>query len=237
MRLIPAGDTAILVQFENEISPENNSRVQSLAAMISDAAVPGVIETIPTYSSLLVNYDPTVVTFAELSRTLNSFELDGGVSSSGSFVYTVPVCYGGEYGEDLGDVASHANLSVEETVERHSGVCYRIYMLGFLPGFAYLGGLDETIACPRLSSPRKSIAPGSVGIGGNQTGVYPVASPGGWRLIGKTPLKLYDPERAEPILYRAGDYIKFEPITPAQFAEISDAVSRGSYEVKREALK
>ena len=237
MRLIPAGDTAILVQFENEISPENNSRVQSLAAMISDAAVPGVTETIPTYSSLLVNYDPTAVTFAELSRTLNSFELDDGVSSSGSFVYTVPVCYGGEYGEDLGDVASHANLSVEETVERHSRVCYRIYMLGFLPGFAYLGGLDETIACPRLSSPRKSIAPGSVGIGGNQTGVYPVASPGGWRLIGKTPLKLYDPERAEPIIYRAGDYIKFEPITAAQFAEISDAVSRGSYEVKREALK
>lgn len=237
MRLIPAGDTAILVQFANEISPENNSRVQLLAAMIANAAVPGVVETIPTYSSLLVNYDPTVVTYSELCRVLDSFELGQGGASSGSFVYTIPVCYSGKFGEDIGDVAAHAGLSIEETVERHSRVCYRIYMLGFLPGFAYLGGLDESIACPRLSSPRKSIAPGSVGIGGNQTGVYPVASPGGWRLIGKTPLKLYDPARKEPILYKAGDYIKFEPITPEHFDEISDALSRGSYEVKREALK
>lgn len=237
MRLIPAGDTALLVQFANEISPENNSRVQSLAAMISNAAVEGIIETIPTYSSLLVSYDPTILSYGALCRMLESLRPDGDVAAAASFVYTVPVCYGGEFGEDLVDVASHAGLSVDETVERHSSVCYRIYMLGFLPGFAYLGGLDETIACPRLSSPRKSIAPGSVGIGGNQTGVYPVASPGGWRLIGKTPLKLYDPERAEPILYRAGDYIKFEPITSARFAEIADAVSCGSYEVKREALK
>lgn len=237
MRLIPAGDTAILAQFENEISPENNSRVQALAAAILRASIPGVIETIPTYSSLLVNYDPVVVRYSELCEILGSLEGDRGSAAADSFVYSIPVCYGGEFGEDLSDVASHAGLSAEEVVRRHSAVCYRIYMLGFLPGFAYLGGLDETIACPRLSSPRKSIAPGSVGIGGNQTGVYPVASPGGWRLIGKTPLKLYDPNRSEPILYRAGDHIRFEPVSPEQFAQIADAVSRGEYEVKKEALK
>lgn len=237
MRLIPAGDTAILAQFDSVISPENNSLVRALAAAISRASIPGVVGTIPTYASLLVNYDPTVVRFAELCSIIASLDYSTGKSTAPSFCYTIPVCYGGEYGEDLGDVASYAGLSVEETIERHSAVCYRIYMLGFLPGFAYLGGLDEAIACPRLPSPRKVISPGSVGIGGNQTGVYPVASPGGWRLIGKTPLRLYDPKRSEPILYRAGDYIRFEPITPEQYSEISEDVSRGVYKVKKEALK
>lgn len=207
MRLIPAGDTAILVQFENEISPENNSRVQSLAAMISDVAVPGVIETIPTYSSLLVNYDPTVVTFAELSQTLNSLTY-GGVRSSGSFVYTVPVCYGGEYGEDLGDVASHASLSVEETIERHSRVCYRIYMLGFLPGFAlsWRSGRNDLLSAFVISA--KKYCTGKCWDRRKSNRSLSCRIPGGWRLIGKTPLKLYDPERAEPILYRAGDLYK-----------------------------
>ena len=123
-------------------------------------------------------------------------------------VYEIPVCYGGEYGPDLENIAEHAGLSVEEVIKIHSSRDYLIYMLGFLPGFCYLGGLDERIHTPRLANPRIKISAGSVGIGGSQTGIYPLDSPGGWQLMGMTPVKTYDPEREVPILVEAGDYIR-----------------------------
>ena len=132
-------------------------------------------------------------------------------------VVEIPVCYGGSYGEDLKDVAAHAGLTEEEVIKLHSSVDYNIYMLGFLPGFPYLGGLDPKLFTPRLDNPRTKIPEGSVGIGGEQTGIYPLESPGGWRLIGRTPLKLYDPDREQPFLYQAGDYIRFVPITAEEY--------------------
>ena len=132
-------------------------------------------------------------------------------------VVEIPVFYGGSYGEDLKDVAAHAGLTEEEVIKLHSSVDYNIYMLGFLPGFPYLGGLDPKLFTPRLDNPRTKIPEGSVGIGGEQTGIYPLESPGGWRLIGRTPLKLYDPDREQPFLYQAGDYIRFVPITAEEY--------------------
>ena len=145
-------------------------------------------------------------------------------------IYEIPVCYGGEYGPDLEFVAKNADISVEEVIKIHSSKDYLIYMLGFLPGFSYLGGLDEKIHTPRLANPRIKIPAGSVGIGGAQTGIYPLESPGGWQLIGKTPVKTYNPDRKVPILFEAGDYIRFVPISQEEFEKIEKEVNEDKYE-------
>jgi KipI family sensor histidine kinase inhibitor len=147
-------------------------------------------------------------------------------------VTEIPVCYGGEYGPDLERIAAHAGLSTSEVIRIHSGRDYLIYMMGFLPGFCYLGGLDERIHTPRLSSPRLRIPAGSVGIGGSQTGIYPMDSPGGWQLMGMTPVKTYDPARETPILVEAGDYIRFVPVSEAEYFDIKAAVDAGTYQVR-----
>ena len=147
-------------------------------------------------------------------------------------VWEIPVVYGGTYGPDLSAIAEHAGISEEEVIRIHSSKDYLIYMLGFLPGFTYLGGLDEKIHTPRLASPRVRIPAGSVGIGGSQTGIYPMDSPGGWQLMGMTPVKTYDPERETPILVESGDYIRFVPVTEEEYLEIKTSVEAGTYEVK-----
>jgi KipI family sensor histidine kinase inhibitor len=149
-------------------------------------------------------------------------------------VFHIPVCYGGTFGEDIEDVAAYAGLSIDEVIRRHSAAEYRIYMLGFLPGFAYLGGLDPSIAVPRLETPRIKIPAGAVGIGGSQTGIYPMDSPGGWRFIGRTPVRPYDAGRDPPILYRAGDHIRFVPIDEAAYHKIAGQVEAGTYRIRQE---
>ena len=146
-------------------------------------------------------------------------------------VFEIPVCYGGEFGPDIATIAEHAGLSEQEVIELHSSRDYLIYMLGFLPGFCYLGGLDERIFTPRLASPRLKIDAGSVGIGGSQTGIYPLDSPGGWQLMGKTPVKTYDPDREVPILFEAGNYIRFVPVSEEEFYRIKELVDKNEYQV------
>lgn len=151
----------------------------------------------------MINYDPRVVNYKSLTKRLQKLlKLDVNEEASASRVFEIPVCYGGEYGPDIENIAKHAGLTEEEVIEIHSSKDYLIYMLGFLPGFSYLGGLDERIHTPRLANPRIRIPAGSVGIGGSQTGIYPLDSPGGWRLLGMTPVKTYDPEREDPILLK-----------------------------------
>ena len=230
---LPVGDCALTVEFGNEISEELNGKVRSLSLALKEANIPGILEWVPTYRSLMVCYDPSRVSFRSLTHHLSRLIKRAGMEKqAGKRVWEIPVCYGGEYGEDLSFVASHAGIAPEEVVGLHANREYRIYMLGFLPGFAYLGGLDKRIHTPRLKTPRTRIPPGSVGIGGEQTGIYPIASPGGWQLIGRTPLKPYDPNRTLPILFEAGDYLKFVSIDQARFAQIAAQVEAGTYKYR-----
>lgn len=219
-RILAEGDQALIVEFGNAIDEKLNQRVQLLNKKIEEMEVKGIVETVPTFRSLMVTYDPAKVSFEKLKKILEGLPADGGAAEKEERrVVEIPVCYGGEFGEDLPDVAAHTGLTEEEVIRLHSSKEYNIYMLGFLPGFPYLGGLDERLHTPRLKNPRTRIPAGSVGIGGEQTGIYPLDSPGGWRLIGRTPLKLYDPNREEPFLYQAGDYIRFVPITKEEYEE------------------
>lgn len=221
-RILAAGDQALVVEFGNTIDEKLNKKVQLLNRKIEGAGVKGIVETVPTFRSLLVTYDPSAVGFEKLKKILEGIPADDSTEEKEERrVIEIPVCYGGEFGEDLPAVAAHTGLTEEEVIEIHSSREYNIYMLGFLPGFPYLGGLDKRLHTPRLQNPRTRIPAGSVGIGGEQTGVYPLDSPGGWRLIGRTPLKLYDPDREEPFLYQSGDYIRFVPITREEYSVLS----------------
>lgn len=230
-RFLLTGDTSLSVEFGNEISEAINRRIRAFGLALEAAAIPGVTELVPTYRSMMIHYDPEVIGYEALKARLTA--VLGGldqVALPPSQVLEIPVLYGGEAGPDLAFVAEHAGLTPEEVIARHTRPEYLIYMLGFTPGFTYLGGLNEKIHTPRLTQPRVKIPGGSVGIAGSQTGVYPIDSPGGWQLIGRTPVKLYDPNRAEPILPRAGQYIKFRAVDQAEFDEISRQVEAGTYQ-------
>ena len=226
-----AGDSALNLEFARAISPETSAKIRLAAENLTADPIAGITELVPTFCSLMVYYDPLAITFDELSARLRGKLRDVGEADlTVRKIVQIPVCYGGEYGPDLANVAQLAGLSEREVVDIHTSCDYLIDMLGFLPGFAYLGGLDARLHTPRLATPRTRIEPGSVGIGGAQTGIYPLASPGGWQIIGRTPLRPYDPDRAEPILYAAGEYLRFVPITPDEYAAIEQQLAANTYE-------
>jgi KipI family sensor histidine kinase inhibitor len=213
-----------MVVFGDTIDEATNDRVQALNRALSSQPISGVTETLPAYCTLEVFYDPLLIAYDDLCAALLLRVSSGvtfDVNKEAARTIVIPVCYGSEFGPDLAYVAEHAGLTEDEVVTLHSGVDYRIYMLGFLPGFPYLGGLDERIVTPRLTTPRTVIPAGAVGIGGAQTGIYPIPSPGGWQLIGATPLRVYDPARAPAILYRAGDFIRFKPIDKSEYLRLA----------------
>lgn len=232
-RFLISGDKGLVVEFGNEISEAANIKVRNLYLAIQKSGLKGIYEMIPTYRSLLIQYNPLETDIERLTGRLSEIEdsLDSIVLPKPR-ILEIPTLYGGEFGEDLKFVAVHNGLSEAEVIEIHSSVDYRIYMLGFSPGFPYLGGMSEKIETPRLKTPRTKISAGSVGIAGKQTGVYPMESPGGWQLIGRTPLKLYDPERSTPIMLRAGDYLRFVSIGKAEYDNIKVQVDKNDYEVK-----
>lgn len=213
-RLQPLGDAALLVELGSGIDPDLNRRVHALAARLMAATLPGVVEIVPAYASALIHYDPLVLDFTDLEAWAIA-ALDGLVAASfPPRRVEIPVRYGGADGPDLEFVAAHAGLTPAAVIRLHSAAEYTVYMMGFQPGFPYLGGLNPAIAAPRLPTPRTRVPAGSVGIAGNQTGIYPSQSPGGWRLIGRTDLRLFDPSADPPCLLNPGDIIRFVPVTP-----------------------
>ena len=230
VRYLVAGDSAVCVEFGNEISPEINKKIRAFKIVVEKSDIPGIVETVPTYRSLLVHYHPEVIGFKALTEEFD--KLMGSLSSipiPPPTVIEIPVLYGGEMGPDIENVAEHNHKTVEEVIKIHTSEEYLIYMIGFIAGFPYLGGMSKEIATPRLKSPRVKIEGGSVGIAGEQTGIYPVASPGGWQLIGRTPLKLYDADREKPVLLEAGQYIKFAAVTEEEYKKIEKEVEDGTY--------
>lgn len=212
-----AGDTLVLVEFDAIIDPAVNRRAVALAGAIRAAAVAGVRDVVPAYASVGVHVDPLRFNQDALEAVVARAWDVTGPGDEAAPVVEIPVCYGGAFGPDLADVAAFAGCSEADVIARHAAGRYRVYMLGFLPGFAYLGGVDPSIAMPRRPSPRTAVPAGSVGIAGRQTGVYPCESPGGWRLIGRTPVSMFDAGAARPARLAPGDIVRFVPVPHDRF--------------------
>lgn len=212
-RILPLGDSAMLVQWGNEMDFKVNQRIHALAHLIEASSIPGVIETVPAYAALLVHYDPLIVSFAQVKDFLREKLAQGEIAAARKpRQIEVPVRYGGEFGVDLESVARHCRLRVEEVIRLHTQRTYTVFMMGFTPGFPYMGELDKALVMPRLATPRTRVRAGTVAIAGAQTGIYPLDSPGGWHLIGWTPLTLFDPRADAPFLFAPGDEVKFVPL-------------------------
>lgn len=222
VRFLPCGDQAVTVEWGSTIDEHINRQVHAFARKVEELSHPAITEVVPTYRSATVHYRPEVFSYEELNQLLAPLAQGSAEEAEELPVVEIPVCYGGEYGPDLLEVAQHCSLTPEEVIARHTAPTYRIYMLGFTPGFPYLGGMDPSIAAPRRKEPRIQIPAGSVGIAGEQTGVYPIVSPGGWQLIGRTPLRLFDPQREQPILLSAGAGIRFVPIDEETFRKMEE---------------
>ncbi len=234
-RFLPSGESCLVVEFADEISREANVRLQNLRRVLEAKNIPGVRELVATYRSLSVYVDPLALRVEEVRPLIESLLSGPGTQAEeGRRVVVLPVCYGGEHGPDMDSVARHTGLDPAEVVRRHTANDCYCFMLGFTPGFPYLGGMDEKLETPRLKEPRTLIPPGSVGIAGKQTGVYSVASPGGWQLIGRTPVILYNPAKKDsPCLLEAGEWVRFRAVAEDEYKAVAAAEAAGTYVPER----
>lgn len=229
-KFLPAGESCLVVEFADEISREANDSVTNLRQSLTSQKRVPIIECLPTYRSLAIYFDPIAASCEKVTEAVKLALKEASESkSTGHKVISIPVCYGGEYGPDIQNVAEHSKISVEEVIKRHAAQVCHCYMIGFVPGFAYLGGMDESIATPRLQNPRTVIKGGSVGIAGKQTGIYPIDSPGGWQLIGRTPLRLFTPESEQVTLIDSGYGVRFVPVSEDEYKTIEASVADGTY--------
>lgn len=238
------GENGILVEYGDSISKEINAVIRQTVSALEAARHDFIVEVVPTYRSVLVQYDPLKKSHAEMLEFLKTLQADEGAGKEEKVkLIEIPTLYGraanaagngeagDDYGPDIAFVASHNQIDVDEVIRIHSGTDYLVYMMGFIPGFTYLGGMDKRIATPRLASPRTRIVGGSVGIAGEQTGIYPSDSPGGWQIIGRTPLNLFDASKEPPVFIEAGNYIRYVPIDEEEFVRIRSLVEKGEYVV------
>ncbi len=233
-RIAASGDRAIVIELSDQISEETNMRVVALASDLQQNPIAGILETVPTYRSLLVSYDPLIVRGRDLSarllERLSTIQIDGTRGRR----LVVPVLYGGDLGMDLEEMAEMKAMSVADLITMHVSADYRVYMIGFAPGFAYLGGLPEILHTPRLPVPRQRIEASAIGIGGKQASINSVPGPSGWRFIGRTPIRMFDPTRNDAFLLKAGDYVRFRPIEQDEAAELDAAVAAGDPHIEWE---
>lgn len=218
VRIVAAGDSALLVEFRSAINEAINARATALAAVLRNRWSSILRDVVIGYCTITIYFDPLRVDARWLESEIHAVALQtSDTSGAQGVVVEVPVCYEGELAPDLADVAAFGGCTRDEVVALHSARAYRVYMVGFVPGFAYLAEVDARIAAPRRPTPRTAVPRGSVAIAGGQTGVYPATTPGGWNIIGRTPLKPYDPARVEPFLFRVGDEVRFVPISRELF--------------------
>jgi len=223
-RIVRAGDSALVIEFEEKIDPAISARGAALADALTAADIAGVRDVVPTYRSATVYFDPLKTNQDVLSSAIERLAAQPIASHQRRRdPIQIPVCYGGAHGPDLSHVAQFAGLSEDDVVGLHAGAVYRVLMLGFTPGFAYMGIVDSRIAAPSLETPRPRVPRGSVGIAQEQTGIYPSETPGGWQLIGRTPVRPFDMSRSEPFLLHAGDEVRFVPIAQKEFDELDRA--------------
>ncbi|HXI57794.1 MAG TPA: 5-oxoprolinase subunit PxpB [Polyangia bacterium] len=226
----PWGDQAIMVRLGRQIEPAISASVQALTAAVRQAAPAWLVDCVPSYCAVLIQFDPRTAAPADVDSFVRDRLAAAAAAGAAapeferpSRLVEIPVCYQPDFGPDLVDVAASCQLSVDEVIQRHAAPEYRVYMLGFRPGFPFLGTVDQRIAVPRLSTPRANVVAGSVGIAGQQTGIYPNAGPGGWRIIGRTPWRLFDASAPQPFRLTAGDGVRFVPIDGAEFARWQDS--------------
>lgn len=226
-RIREAGDSALMLELEAVIDPAVNARAIAIAAAVRQRNVPGVRDVVSTFHSVAVFFDPLSIDTAQVTAALREAS-DAGMPQSTGRTIEVPTAYGGDAGPDLAEVAAFAGCSPQAVIDRHTSRTYRVFMLGFLPGFAYMAAVDETIGAPRKATPRLRVVAGSVGIAGQQTGIYPCDSPGGWQIIGRTPLDIFNPDRTPPALFAPGDSVRFVTVDQRQLAHACGASPSGS---------
>jgi inhibitor of KinA len=227
--IYPLGDSALIIDFGNNIDETINKMVHSLFFQLQNDPIPGMIEAVAGYCSLTIQYDISFIrnklkkqttAFEYISECLEKYISKENIETGDpQLLIEIPACYDHEYAPDLGFIATHNNISTEEVIRLHTATTYRVYMLGFLPGFAYMGMVDEKISSSRKKNPVE-VEAGSIGIVGRQTGIYPLRSPGGWQIIGRTPLKLFEKEKINPVLFKSGDQVQFYSITKDEFEDI-----------------
>ncbi len=236
VRFLSAGDTAMVVEFGDRIDRALSDRVLRLGARVRAVEVPGVVETVPTYRSLMVHYDPMVTDSVALRKNVEALLDDNAADAGATRLWRVPACYEASHAPDLAEVAERTGLSVDEVIRLHTETLFHIYMIGFVPGYPYMGDLPEALMLPRRVDPRIRVPAGSIAIASNMTAIYPLESPGGWHLIGTTPIRLFDEALERPALFSPGDKVRFEPVTAAQFDAIREATAAGTYNVPCEVI-
>ncbi|MDX1407899.1 MAG: 5-oxoprolinase subunit PxpB [Saprospiraceae bacterium] len=236
MKIVPLGTEALLVDFGQTISPEVNRQAIALAQRLEESPLPGFLYCAPAYASLTVGFDPRRVSFAELCKHLLVLHDDTAKTNTDrdARVFRIPVCYHAAFAPDLEVVMEHTGLDQEAIIETHCSKIYRVYMLGFLPGFTYLGDVADTLITRRKARPRTRVPAGSVGLAGRQTGIYPVDAPGGWQIIGRTPVRTFDPGATPPFLALPGDQVRFEPVSHNMFTTIEQEVAEGTYQLRQD---
>lgn len=228
MIILSYGENALLINFEQKIDAEINAKVIRLHQALFE--IPGIRFTIPAYASLTVGFDRNQLDADELRELIYSIDLQDKNMAASRNHYVIPVCYEGAFAPDMNEVEEITGLDKAEIIAMHTSITYRVFMVGFVAGFVYLGSLPEALHCPRKKSLRKHVPQGAVGLAGLQSGIYPIDAPGGWQLIGQTPLKNFDPKAEVPVKLQAGDQVQFRAVSVSEFEHIKDSLTFGTYE-------